>query len=79
MLCLADRDVRNVRVAERKPLLSQPVGVSRTAGTGRERFPYLPTATLLVATEQPLTGLLDEIAAAVADRVVAATAATRRR
>ena len=66
VLCLADRDVRNARVAGRGALPSQPVRQSRTAGTGRERFRHLPATTVLALTERPLATVLDEVAAAVA-------------
>lgn len=42
VLCLADRDTRNARVADRTALRSQPVRVSRTVGDGRGQFAHLP-------------------------------------
>ncbi len=54
ILCLAEREVRNQRVAERPRRLSQPVGVSTTVGDGRQRYTHLPPHTLMVQTTQPL-------------------------
>lgn len=51
VLCSADRDVRNHRVARRKALRSQPVGHSRTLGYARERFAHLPADYIEVITD----------------------------
>src|SRR5260370_3511131 len=58
VLCLAEREVRNRRVAERSSKLSQPIGESKTKGDGRQRYPHLPAGTLLLSTEEPLSALL---------------------
>lgn len=50
ILCLADRDTRNHRVANRTALRSQPVRESRTHGDAREKYGHLPQGTLLVDT-----------------------------
>lgn len=67
ILCLADRDTRNHRVASRPNLRSQPVRVSRTKGDGRERFGHLPEDTLPIDMTQPLDEAL-RIALAHIDR-----------
>lgn len=63
ILCLAERDLRNQRIAERKGKLSQPGGMSQTAGDGREYYAHLPTGTLLLSTTQPPSELLKPILA----------------
>lgn len=60
VLCLADRDARNRRVRAREAMRSQPVGVSRTMGTGVERFAHLPADAILVSTEQPVATAVAE-------------------
>jgi len=54
ILCLADRDTRNHRVANRNALRSQPVRESQTHGDAREKYGHLPEGTLLVDTTSPL-------------------------
>jgi predicted kinase len=54
ILCLAAREVRNRRVAERTRKLSQPIGISKTRGDGRQLYIHLPPNTLTVQTTQPL-------------------------
>lgn len=54
ILCLADRDTRNHRVANRPALRSQPVRESRTFGDAREKYGHLPGGTLLVDTTSAL-------------------------
>jgi predicted kinase len=66
ILCLADRETRNHRVANRSALRSQPIRVSRTAGDGRERFAHLPDDTLLVDTTGTLDGALRIVLAHIA-------------
>jgi len=61
ILCLADRDTRNARVADRSALRSQPVCVSQTTGDGRERFAHLPADTIAVDMTQPLHKALREV------------------
>jgi predicted kinase len=68
ILCLADRETRNHRVANRSALRSQPIRVSRTEGNGRERFAHLPDDTLLIDTTGTLDGAL-RIALAHIDHV----------
>lgn len=53
ILCLADRDTRNHRVANRNALRSQPVRQSRTHGDARDKYGHLPKGTLLVDTTSP--------------------------
>ena len=60
ILCLAEREVRNQRVAERTRKLSQPVGVSTTEGDGRQRYSHLPPGTLMVQTTQPLAEIVKQ-------------------
>lgn len=54
ILCLAEREVRNQRVAQRQGKLSQPIGISTTQGDGRQRYTHLPPGTLMLQTTQPL-------------------------
>lgn len=61
ILCLADRDTRNIRVANRTALCSQPVRVSRIASDGRERFEHLPEDTFAVDMTQPLDAALAQV------------------
>jgi predicted acetyltransferase/predicted kinase len=61
ILCLADREIRNARVRARAAMLSQPTGVSRTAGTGVERFPHLPDDTIHVDTNQPIERMVRQV------------------
>jgi len=63
ILCLAERDVRNRRVAERPAKLSQPIWVSQTEGDGRQQYPYLPPMTLMIQTTQPLAETLKHVIA----------------
>jgi predicted kinase len=63
LLCLAERDIRNQRVATRTSRRSQPVGISTTDGDGRSRFDFLPADALPVDTTRPLPDLIREIAA----------------
>ncbi len=65
ILCLADRDTRNARVADRTALRSQPIRVSRPAGDKRERFAHLPSDTITVDMTQPL----DVAVATVVERI----------
>ena len=60
VLCLADQDVRNERVRAREAMRSQPAGVSRTMGTGIERFTHLPDDAIHVRTEQPVEAAVAE-------------------
>lgn len=60
ILCLADRETRNARVAGRPALRSQPVRVSRTLGDGRERYAHLPDGTIAIDMTQPLDEALRE-------------------
>jgi predicted kinase len=60
ILCLAEREIRNQRVAERTRKLSQPVGVSTTVGDGRQRYTHLPPDTLMVQTTQPLEHIVKQ-------------------
>lgn len=55
ILCLAERDTRNNRVATRRSLRSQPLGVSSTIGTGRHRFTHLPADTIEADMDEPLS------------------------
>ena len=61
ILCLAEQNTRNTRVRSRIAQRSQPVGVSRTVGTGIERFSHLPKGTLNVMTELDLETNVSEI------------------
>jgi predicted kinase len=61
VLCLAERAVRNRRVAERSRKLSQPIGVSKTEGDGRQRYSHLPLSTLLLPTTEPPSTLIKQI------------------
>lgn len=65
ILCLADRETRNHRVANRPALRSQPVRESRTCGDAREKHGHLPEDTLQVDTtgtvETSLRGALAHI------------------
>lgn len=61
VLCLAERDVRNRRVAERPGKLSQPIGVSQTEGDGRHQYTSLPPETCMVQTTQPLAEVLTRV------------------
>ena len=54
VLCVAEREIRNRRVAERNRQHSQPVRESKTQGDGRERYRHLPEDTLLLSTEESL-------------------------
>jgi hypothetical protein len=58
ILCLAEQDVRNERVALRDRKYSQPIGVSKTKGDGRVRYLHLPESALLLSTEEPQTTVL---------------------
>jgi len=60
ILCLADRETRNARVAGRKALRSQPVRVSQTAGDGHDRFAHLSDNVIAIDTTQPLDVALRE-------------------
>jgi predicted kinase len=51
VLCSADRDIRNHRVATRQTMRSQPAGQSRTPGYGRERFVHLPDDRIEIVTD----------------------------
>lgn len=53
ILCLADRETRNARVAGRTALRSQPVRVSRTIGDGHDRFAHLPDDAIAIDMTQP--------------------------
>lgn len=61
VLCLAEKDVRNWRVAERSSKLSQPLGISTTEGDGRELFTYLPSDTLKIDTTQPFRVIIEHV------------------
>jgi predicted acetyltransferase/predicted kinase len=61
ILCLADREIRNARVRARAAMLSQPAGISTTAGTGVERFPHLPDDTVHIDTGQPIEDVMNEV------------------
>jgi len=67
VLCLADQETRNQRVAERIGKLSQPVRQSTTPGDGRERFAHLPAETLLVETTRPLPELIASVMTSLRD------------
>lgn len=62
ILCLADRELRNQRVAARHNRPSQPLkpGGSTTPGDGRQRFAHLPPGTLYLQTAKPIAILLPE-------------------
>jgi predicted kinase len=60
ILCLAEREVRNQRVAERAGKLSQPIGTSATPGDGRQRYTHLPPDTLMLQTTQPLEEIVKQ-------------------
>jgi predicted kinase len=60
ILCLAEREVRNQRVAERAGKLSQPVWISTTEGDGRQRYTHFPPDTLMVQTTQPLEEIVKQ-------------------
>lgn len=68
VLCSADRDVRNRRVATRPAMRSQPAGQSRTPGYARERFSHLPVDRIEIVTD----GAID-------DAILKAVGAIRRR
>ena len=57
IVCLADRETRNHRGANRPALRSQPVRKSRTHGDARGKYGHLPDGTLFVDT----TSTLDEV------------------
>ncbi len=59
VLCLADQETRNRRVAERIGKLPQPVRQSTTPGDGHERFAHLPAGTLVVDTTRPLPEVIE--------------------
>lgn len=63
VLCLADHDVRSRRVHAREAMRSQPAGVSRTMGTGVERFAHLTADAIHVSTEQPVEMAVAEVLA----------------
>ena len=65
VLCSADRDARNHRVATRKALRSQPIGISKTPGNARERFAHMPSDTIEVNTMRSLEDLVPEVLAAI--------------
>lgn len=60
ILCLADQNLRNDRVAARLNRPSQPAKPdgSATLGDGRQRFSHLPADTLLLTTTGPVEALL---------------------
>lgn len=70
VLCLADRDIRNARVAARISMRSQPVRESRTAGDGRERSAHLPPDTIVVTTEDDVETCAATVLAALRARPV---------
>ena len=51
VLCSAQREVRNERVATRVAMRSQPVGQSQTTGYARERFAHLPYDRIEIVTD----------------------------
>jgi predicted kinase len=59
VLCSADREIRNQRVATRVAMRSQPVGESKTAGYARERFTHLPEDRLEIVTDGDMDETLD--------------------
>lgn len=61
VLCSAEQDVRNERVAARESLPSQPVGISTTPGNARERFVHLPADTIEVDTMEPLESVIQDV------------------
>lgn len=64
VLCSAEQEVRNERVASRTSLPSQPASISTTPGTARERFLHLPADTLEVDTMKPLEDVVQDAVAA---------------
>lgn len=68
VLCSADRDARNNRVATRNAIRSQPIGVSKTRGNARERFEHLPGDTIEVDTMKPLDEIIPEVLTAIRSR-----------
>lgn len=69
VLCSAEQDVRNERVASRTSLPSQPVGISTTPGNARERFVHLPADTIEVDTMKPLEDMLRDAITTVQARL----------
>jgi len=61
VLCVADRDIRNHRVASRVAMRSQPAGQSRTPGYARERFAHLPPDRIELVTDGELPDVLDQV------------------
>jgi predicted kinase len=59
VLCSADRDIRNQRVASRVGMRSQPAGQSKTPGYARERFTHLPADRLEIVTDGELQETLN--------------------
>ncbi len=64
ILCSAEQDVRNERVASRTSLPSQPADISSTPGNARERFVHLPADTIEVDTMKPLEDVVQDAVAA---------------
>ncbi len=69
VLCSADRDARNNRVATRNALRSQPVGISRTPGYARERFGHMPSDTIHVDTMNPIDEVVVDVLGIVRSRI----------
>ena len=63
VLCVAEREVRNRRVAERVRKLSQPVGISTTEGDGSQLYTHLPSGSLVVHTTQPVSEIIQTVLA----------------
>jgi predicted kinase len=61
ILCLADRSVRNQRIADRVARRSQPVAISTKPGNGRDQYKHLPSNSLIVETSRAVDDLLPEI------------------
>ena len=61
VLCLANQDARNLRVAERIARMSQPVAVSTTTGDGRARYRHLPANSLTLKTDRAVEELLPQV------------------
>ena len=62
VLCLAEQLVRNTRSANRVKKMSQQSWIpSKTAGDGQYHFGHLPAGTLEVATNRPVSELLQNV------------------
>lgn len=70
ILCSAEQQTRNERVATRTKLPSQPIGVSSTTGRARDRFVHLPDDTIEADTMKPLDIVTSVTIAAILVRLL---------